>query len=85
MHSRVYAKEDRRLRTLAAKSLDPVFLTLVLLLLGVGLGMLYSASYAQSRYDTHYESSVRYLLKQGVCAVMGLVCGCSAAYPQSSG
>ena len=72
MHSRVYAKEDRRLRTLAAKSLDPVFLTLVLLLLGVGLGMLYSASYAQSRYDTHYESSVRYLLKQGVCAVMGL-------------
>ena len=72
MHSRVYAKEDRRLRPLAAKSLDPVFLTLVLLLLGVGLGMLYSASYAQSRYDTHYESSVRYLLKQGVCAVMGL-------------
>ena len=72
MHSRVYAKEDRRLRPLAAKSLDPVFLTLVLLLLGVGLGVLYSASYAQSRYDTHYESSVRYLLKQGVCAVMGL-------------
>jgi cell division protein FtsW len=72
LHSRVYAKEDRRLRPLAAKSLDPVFLTLVLLLLGVGLGMLYSASYAQSRYDTHYESSVRYLLKQGVCAVMGL-------------
>ena len=68
----LYAKEDRRLR--AAKGADPVFLALVLLLLAVGLVMLYSASFAQSRYDTNYESSVRYLQKQGICAVLGLGC-----------
>ena len=35
--------------------------------------MLYSASYAQSKFDTGYESSVRYLQKQGICALLGLV------------
>ena len=68
---RLYAKEDRR--TLGA-TVDIPFLTLVLLLLAVGLAMLYSASSAQSMYDTHYESSTRYLMKQAVCAVLGLGC-----------
>jgi cell division protein FtsW len=36
--------------------------------------MLYSASFAQSRYDTSYESSTRYLQKQGLCAAVGLGC-----------
>ena len=72
LQRRLYAKEDRRLS--AVKGVDPVFLTLVLLLLTVGLTMLYSASYAQSRYDTNYESSTRYLGKQGICAALGLVC-----------
>ena len=71
---RLYAKEDRRLKPRAAKSVDIPFLVLVLLLLTVGLIMLYSASFAQSRYDTSYESSTRYLQKQGLCAVIGLVC-----------
>ena len=70
----LYAKEDRRLKLSAAKGADPVFLALVLLLLAVGLVMLYSASFAQSRYDTNYESSVRYLQKQGICAILGLGC-----------
>jgi len=35
--------------------------------------MLYSASYAQSEYDTHYEISTKYLQKQAVCAAIGLV------------
>ena len=68
----LYAKEDRRLG--AVKRVDIPFLVLVLLLLTVGLVMLYSASFAQSRYDTSYESSTRYLQKQGLCAAIGLVC-----------
>ena len=65
-----YAKEDRRNR---GETVDIIFLILVLLLLTVGLGMLYSASHAQSEYDTSYEISTRYLQKQAVCAAIGLV------------
>ena len=68
---RLYAKEDRRV---SGATVDIPFLTLVLMLLAVGLAMLYSASSAQSMYDTHYDSSTRYLLKQAVCAVLGLGC-----------
>ena len=67
------AKEDRRPVSGAGECVDPVFLFLVLLLLTVGLTMLYSASYAQSEYDTGYESSTKYLQKQAVCAAIGLV------------
>ena len=69
-----YAKEDRRLNRQTVKSVDIPFLVLVLLLLAVGLVMLYSASFAQSRYDTSYVSSTRYLQKQGLCAAIGLGC-----------
>ncbi len=67
----LYAKEDRR-RFSAGQSVDFPFLLLVLLLLTVGLVMLYSASYAQSEYDTGYAISTRYLQKQAVCAALGL-------------
>ena len=67
-----YANEDRRLKNRGA-TVDIPFLVLVLLLLAVGLSMLYSASYAQSEYDTGYEISTRYLQKQAVCAGIGLV------------
>lgn len=67
----IRAKEDRRPR--AMEKVDYPFLLLVLLLLTVGLVMLYSASSAQSMYDTGYEISTRYLQKQAVCAVMGLI------------
>ncbi len=63
-------KEERRL--VARKTVDIPFLVLVLLLLAVGLTMLYSASYAQSLFDTGYQSSLRYLQKQGICALLGL-------------
>ena len=66
------AKEDRR-RMQTAKHVDLPFLVLVLLLLTVGLAMLYSASYAQSEYDTGYEISTKYLQKQAVCAAIGLI------------
>ena len=64
-----YANEDRRIR---GATVDIPFLMLLLLLLTVGLAMLYSASYAQSEYDTGYEISTRYLQKQAVCAAIGL-------------
>ena len=69
----LYAKEDRR-RYPAGEGVDIPFLTLVLLLLAVGLVMLYSASSAQSEYDTGYTISTKYLQKQAVCAGLGLVC-----------
>ena len=69
--NKLRTKENRRTRALP--SIDYPFLILVLLLLAVGLTMLYSASYAQSEYDTGYLSSTKYLQKQGVCALIGLV------------
>ncbi len=68
------AKEDR-LPGLSrgTERVDIPFLLLVLLLLILGLTMLYSASYAQSEYDTHYQITTKYLQKQAVCAGIGLV------------
>lgn len=63
------AKENRRY---AVSGVDLPFLILVLLALFVGLCMLYSASFAQSEYDTGYAISTRYLQKQAVCAAIGL-------------
>lgn len=65
-----YANEDRR--GFRGETVDIPFLTLILMLLLVGLAMLYSASYAQSEYDTGYEISTRYLQKQALCAAIGL-------------
>ena len=69
----LYAKEDRR-RLRAGEGVDIPFALLVLLLLTVGLIMLYSASSAQSEYDTGYTISTKYLQKQAVCALLELVC-----------
>lgn len=68
-----YAKEDRRRLGSAGESVDIPFLVTLLLVLAVGLTMLYSASCVQSLYDTNYASSTRYLQKQAVCAVIGLI------------
>ena len=62
------AKEDRR----KGATVDPVFLAVLLVLLCVGLLMLYSASFAQSAYDTGYTDTAKYLRKQGACALIGL-------------
>ena len=67
------ANEDRRVKEKRGETVDILFLALVLMLLAVGLTMLYSASCAQSEFDTGYESSVRYLVKQAVCAAIGLL------------
>ena len=73
---RFRAKEDPVWKR--ENSVDPVFLILVLVLLGLGLVMLWSASYAQSQYDSGYTVSTRYLQKQAVCALLGL--GCMGAF-----
>ena len=58
----LHAKENRRrwLRP-AGDRIDYLFLVILLVLLGLGLTMLYSASSAQSQYDTGYTDSTRYL------------------------
>lgn len=72
-----YANEDP-VALRREKGADPIFLMLVLTLLGVGLLMLYSASSAQSEFDSHYTISTKYLQKQAICAVLGL--GCMAVF-----
>ena len=68
-----YAKENRRrLHKPSGHKVDTLFLLILMGLLAVGLTMLYSASSAQSAYDTGYTSTTRYLQKQLVCAVIGL-------------
>ena len=69
---KLYAKEDRRV--FVGETVDIPFLILLLLLLAVGLLMLFSASSAQSQYDTGYTISSKYLQKQAVCAGLGLIC-----------
>ena len=74
MQKLLRAKENRRLGLLpAGERVDATFLILLLLLLAVGLGMLFSASSAQSQYDTGYTISTRYLQKQAACALVGLI------------
>ena len=69
----LHAKEERRPSYRAGENVDYPFLILLMLLLTVGLVMLYSASSAQSQYDTGYRISTRYLQKQAACALIGLV------------
>ena len=70
MEKTLRANEDRRFR---GESVDYPFLFLIFLLLTVGLTMLYSASFAQSQYDTGYTVSTKYLQKQAICAAIGLL------------
>ena len=72
LQNHLYAKEDRRLKR-AGESVDIPFLFLTVLLLAVGLTMLYSASSAQSMYDTGYTVATRYLQKQAFCGIVGLI------------
>ena len=74
MQNFLYAKENRRPEThRTGERVDTVFLLLLLTLLTIGLIMLYSASSAQSMYDTGYVSATRYLVKQGICALIGII------------
>ena len=78
----LYAKENRSLPK--QRGVDKLFLGLLLLLLAVGLTVLYSASCAQSAYDTGYTDTTRYLRKQAVCAVIGLGAMAAASWIRPS-
>ena len=69
---RLSAKENRPAVFCRDDNVDHPFLLLVLLLLAVGLLMLYSASFAQSEFDTGYTDSGRYLRRQAACDAIGL-------------
>ena len=66
------AKENRPSPGRRGDNVDFPFLLLILLLLAVGLAMLYSASCAQSAYDTGYKSTVKYFSKQALCAAIAI-------------
>ena len=69
----VYAKENRPPKIKGrGESVDTPFLILLMILLILGLVMLYSASFAQSQYDTEYRESTRYALRQALCAGIGI-------------
>ena len=68
------ANEDRRQRLFrGGVEVDNLFLILLLVLLVAGLVMLYSASYAQSEFDSGYTDSTRYLQKQAASGAVGLI------------
>ena len=67
----LHGKEDR-FWCPKGEGVDRPFLIILLVLLAIGLGMLYSASSAQSLYDTRYTIATRYLQKQAACALIGL-------------
>lgn len=69
----LYAKEDRHRLNTSGENVDRPFLFLLIVLLTVGILMLYSASYAQSEFDSGYTQSTRYLQKQAACAGLGLL------------
>ena len=71
------AKKPRRDLTveeqLARGPMDLPFLMLTLLLLGVGLIMMFSASYATAYYDPEVSSPLFYVIRQGVFAAAGVL------------
>lgn len=70
------AKKARRDLTveeqLARGPLDLPFLMLTMLLLGVGLIMMFSASYATAYYDPHVGSPLFYIMRQSLFAAAGV-------------
>ena len=59
-------------RELARGPLDLPFFILVLLLTGIGLVMLLSASFPSAYYETDGKNPMSYFLRQGVFAIMGV-------------
>ncbi|MBP1736608.1 MAG: cell division protein FtsW [Oscillospiraceae bacterium] len=58
---------------LARGPLDVPFLMLALLLTGIGLVAVFSASYASAYYESGSTSSYSYFIKQGINAGLGLI------------
>ena len=71
------AKKARRDLTveeqLARGPMDLPFLMLTMLLLGIGLIMMFSASYATAYYDPDVSSPLFYIIRQGLFAAAGVL------------
>ena len=59
-------------RELAKGPSDMPFFLLVILLTGIGLVMLFSASFPRAYYDSDIGNPAHYLIRQGLFAVMGI-------------
>ena len=68
-HQREMEEESREL---ARGPLDLPFFILVLLLTGIGLVMLLSASFPSAYYESDGKNPLSYFIRQGVFAVMGV-------------
>ena len=65
-------EKEQESRELARGPIDLPFLVLVLLLTGIGLVMLLSASFPSAYYETDGNNPMSYFIRQGVFAIMGL-------------
>lgn len=64
-------KKKLNSKLFASGSMDTMFFALVLLLVGIGLAMLYSASYPYASY--RYESATYFFERQLVFAIVGII------------
>ncbi len=65
-------EKEQESRELARGPVDLPFLVLVVLLTGIGLIMLLSASFPSAYYETDGENPLFYFTRQGVFAIMGM-------------
>ena len=65
-------EKEQESRELARGPIDMPFLVLVLLLTGIGLIMLLSASFPSAYYETEGRNPMSYFLRQAVFAAMGI-------------
>ena len=63
---------EQESRELAKGPIDLPFFILVMLLSGVGLVMLLSASFPSAYYETDGQNPMSYFIRQGVFAIMGV-------------
>ena len=63
---------EQESRELAKGPIDMPFFILVMLLTGVGLVMLLSASFPSAYYETDGQNPMSYFIRQGVFAIMGV-------------
>ena len=65
-------EKEQESRELARGPIDLPFFVLVLLLTGIGLAMLLSASFPSAYYESSGKNPMSYFIRQGVFAIMGL-------------
>ena len=65
-------EKARESSELARGPMDLPFLVLVILLTGIGLVMLLSASFPSAYYETNGKNPMFYFIRQGVFAIMGI-------------